>query len=187
MKVDWIACVLAAIAILILPLNWILAGMLASAFHELCHYLAVKAMGGSVLGVRIIAWGAVIETSSMSPGRELFCVLAGPVGGLLLLLVSRWAPRVAICGVLQSAYNILPVYPLDGGRAVGCVVELLPERYRKYGREFQYGISVAISSAAVLAALVLRLPALVFPFLPIMRENFLAKKGKKGYNIVTLK
>ena len=187
MRIDWPACILGAIAILILPLNWLLAGMLAAAIHELCHFLAVKAMGARVLGFRIAAGGAIIETSPMSPGRELLCVLSGPLGGLLLILVSWWVPRVAICGVLQSAYNMLPVYPLDGGRAVGCIVELLPEKYRAYGQGFQYGISIAIMAAAVLAAMILRFPALLVPFLPMMKEKFLAKRGKKGYNIVTLK
>lgn len=187
MRIDGSACILWALAILILPLNWVLAGSVAAGFHELCHYLTVRAMGGRVWEFRIGVGGAVMETSPMSAGRELFCVLAGPVGGILLMLFFRWIPRVAICAGLQSAFNLLPVYPLDGGRAAGCMVELLPGKYRSVGRRIQNGLTIGITAAAVLAALLLGLPAVILPFLPVLKEKYLAKREKKGYNIVTLR
>lgn len=186
MKIDGAACILGALAILILPLNWVLAGTIAAGFHELCHCLMVRAMGGRVWEFRIGIGGAVMETSPMSTGRELLCVLAGPLGGILLMVFYRWIPRVAICAGLQSAFNMLPIYPLDGGRAFGCLVELLPGKYRAVGRRMQKGLSVGITIGFVFTAVFLRLPALVLPFLPVLKEKYLAKRGKKGYNIVTL-
>lgn len=186
MKIDGAACILGALAILILPLNWVLAGIIAAGFHELCHCLMVKVMGGRVWEFRIGVGGAVMETSPMSTGRELLCVLAGPLGGILLMLFYRWIPRVAICAGLQSAFNMLPIYPLDGGRALGGLVELLPGKYRAVGRRVQNGLSVGITSGVIIMAVILRLPALILPFLPVLKEKYLAKRGKKGYNIVTL-
>ena len=144
-------------------------------------------MGGRIWEFRLCAGGAVMEATPMSAGRELLCVLAGPVGGLLLASFYRGIPRVAICAAAQSAFNLLPVYPLDGGRAMGCMVELLPVKYRAAGKRVQMAISLGTASAITLLALVLRLPALILPFLPWLKEKFLAKKRKKGYNIVTLK
>lgn len=187
MKIDGCVCVLAALAILILPLNWLLAGLAAAGVHELCHYLAVKAAGGRVWGFRVGVGGAVMEAAPMSAGKELLCVLAGPMGGILLTLCFRWIPRTAICAGLQSAFNLLPVMPLDGGRAVGCIAKLLPGVSRDAVGRLQGWLAVGITSAAVLAALILRIPALILPFLPIAREIFLAKSRKKGYNSVTLK
>lgn len=187
MRIDAAACILAALGILLLPLNWILAGLIAAGVHELCHLLAVVAMGGRIWEFRLCAGGAVMEATPMSTGRELLCVLAGPVGGILPVLFFRYIPRVAVCAVLQSAFNLLPVYPLDGGRAAGCLVELLPEKYQGIGRRVRKGLAVGTVVAAILAALILRLPVLTLPFLPWMKEKYLAKKGKKGYNIVTLK
>ena len=68
--------------------------------------------------------GAEIETEAMSSFQELIAALAGPVGGLCLLVLSHWIPHIAICGLFQSAYNLLPVYPLDGGRALRCFITL---------------------------------------------------------------
>ena len=187
MKIDGAACILGALAILILPLNWVLAGIIAAGFHELCHCLTVKAMGGRVWEFRIGVGGAVMETSPISTGRELLCVLAGPLGGIFLMLFYRWIPRVAISAGLQSAFNLLPIYPLDGGRALGCMIELLPRKYRVVGRRIQNGLSIGIAAGVVFMAASLRLPALIIPFLPALKEKYLAKRGKKGYNIVTLK
>lgn len=53
-----------------------------------------------------------------SAGREVLCALAGPLGGFLLLFLLHSAPRIALCAFVQSVCNLIPVYPLDGGRAL---------------------------------------------------------------------
>lgn len=121
---------LGALLLLVFPLKWLFAAVAAAAFHELCHMGAVRLVGGQVSGFRIGERGAVMTVGSMTRGRELFCAMAGPVGGLSLLLAARWLPRTAVCGAFQSLYNLLPLYPLDGGRALRCLTELLlPPRY----------------------------------------------------------
>ena len=119
------SCIFAALLLLVLPLQWVIAAAFAAGFHEFCHGCAVHLTGGRVYGVTFGIGGVSMEVGSMSPGRELCCALAGPFGGLLLLLFARWIPRIAICAGVQSLYNLLPVYPLDGGRALRCGVEML--------------------------------------------------------------
>jgi len=46
----------------------------------------------------------------------MWSILAGPAGSMLLLLLSRSAPKIAVCGLFHGLYNLLPVLPLDGGR-----------------------------------------------------------------------
>lgn len=71
----------------------------------------------------------------MSPGRELLCVLAGPAVSFSLLALARFFPRIAICGLVQGIYNLLPIYPLDGGKALRCMVSLLRKhRLRLFSR-----------------------------------------------------
>lgn len=117
--------IMAALLVLILPLRWLGAAALAGLFHEFCHLAAVKLLGGRVTQVSLGLQGAVIVAQSRSKGRELVCILAGPLGGLLLLPLAGFLPRTAICSALISAYNLLPVYPLDGGRALRCASALL--------------------------------------------------------------
>lgn len=118
------AYLLLALLIFLMPLRWLLAALTAAAVHELCHILAIHFCGGQVLDIQIGPGGAVIRTEPMNCAKELLCALAGPVGGFSLLLFARWLPRTAICAGFQSVYNLLPLYPLDGGRALHCFASM---------------------------------------------------------------
>ena len=105
-----------AFLLLLLPLQWVLALVLAVLVHECFHLVALTVQGGRVLSVRIGSGGIQMETDYLSPGKELVCALAGPVGSAVLLLLASWFPRIAICGMIHCLYNLLPLFPLDGGR-----------------------------------------------------------------------
>ncbi len=123
LRVSGSVLILAALMLLVLPLKWLLAATAAALIHEAFHILAVQLCGGRIRAVRIGKGGAVLEAEAMTRGKEAFCALAGPIGGLLLLLFANQVPRVALCAAAQSLYNLLPVYPLDGGRALKCLTE----------------------------------------------------------------
>lgn len=123
-------CLTMALMLLLVPIKWLAAAALAATFHELCHYLAIRACNGGCDGVKFFAFAAHLPLPEMGRGREVLCALAGPLGGLCLLLLARWMPRLALCAAMQSAYNLLPVYPLDGGRALqsGLLLFLTPPK-----------------------------------------------------------
>ena len=114
-----------ALVLLIFPLNWLLAAAIAACFHDFCHYLSLRAFHTKILSVTIKISGIYIETELLSPGKEFICALAGPIGGGALILLSKWLPRTALCALVYSLYNLLPVYPLDGGRALRCGARIL--------------------------------------------------------------
>ena len=114
-------CLAGALMVLTLPLRLLAAAVLAAAVHESFHILALMFCGNGVRNVRIGFGGAVIETEPLSPFRELVCAAAGPLGSFLCLLLVRAFPLVALCGLFQGTYNLLPIYPLDGGRIVRCI------------------------------------------------------------------
>ena len=116
--------ILGSLALLLLPLRWLIGALLAAMVHELFHCIAVIAFGGQVLSLSLGVFGAKIEVSPMSPGREALCALAGPAGSFSMLLIARHFPETALCGLIQGAYNLLPLYPLDGARVLQY---LLPE------------------------------------------------------------
>lgn len=120
-----LALLFLAAMLLILPLQWIGAALLAGLVHELAHAGAVWLCGGCIHRIRIGTGGAAMEIAPLDHARELFCALAGPVGGLLLFPLGQWLPRTALCAAIHSLYNLLPIYPLDGGRAIRNLTRLL--------------------------------------------------------------
>ena len=114
-----------AVELLILPLWFLLSLVIAGAFHEISHYLALKVLNVRVYHISIGPFGASMETEDMEPWRELFCALAGPLGSLILVPFFKWIPGIALCGLIQGAFNLLPIYPSDGGRILKCLLEIL--------------------------------------------------------------
>lgn len=136
-------CVMLALSLFLLPVPFILGWVLAAGVHELCHFVAIRIMRIKVYSVTVGATGAVIQTAPMSPIQELLCSLAGPFGGLMPLLFVRYLPYVALSAAIQSIYNLLPVYPLDGGRALRSVI------IHFVGEDKGHKISGSISTAMI--------------------------------------
>ena len=104
------------LAVLLLPLRVLLGIVLAAAVHELGHLTAMYFLGVPVLGIVFRPSGARIEAGPMEPGVEVICALAGPVAGAVTIFAWKWFPELAVAGLVQTVFNLIPVYPLDGGR-----------------------------------------------------------------------
>ena len=107
-----------AVLLLTVPLPWLFAWIFAAIIHEACHCLAVWICGGRLEQISVSLQGIEIRSNIENPWQSALCSLAGPIGGAFLLLFADQFPRIAICALIQSVYNILPVYPLDGGHVI---------------------------------------------------------------------
>ena len=118
-----------ALMVLLFPLRLVAGIVMAALLHEGGHLLAIRLCGGRVLAIRLRSVGARIETAPMEPGRAALCALAGPTAGALAIFAWRFFPELAMAGLMQTIFNLLPIYPLDGGM----VVRNICCKMRKFG------------------------------------------------------
>ena len=112
--------------------------------HELSHSLVAKAYGLKVRAITLFALGGVsqIEEDAKSAKVEFWVAIAGPIasfiiGGICLALAHSlgWRPRVApqtaatavlywlgYINVVLGLFNLIPGFPLDGGRVLRAIV-----------------------------------------------------------------
>ena len=112
--------------------------------HELAHSLLAKARGLRVRGITLFALGGVsqIESEASDPKSEFSIAIAGPIASIaigLVLLGTAWLggwlpgiePTTPVISVLVwlgyinialAAFNMIPGYPLDGGRVLRAVI-----------------------------------------------------------------
>lgn len=91
--------------------------LLSVAVHEGGHLMSMRILKVPFYGMELHGTGAVIHTGNTSPGKEAICAAAGPAVNLLLIFLTfRCLPAVALVNALLLCWNLLPLYPLDGGR-----------------------------------------------------------------------
>ena len=122
------ACILMAALLLLLPLDWLIAALLAAAVHELGHLAVIYAFGSRTEFLSIGFFGAQIHTGPLDNRAEFFCAAAGPAASLCLLSLCRFFPKLALCGAVQGMFNLIPVHPMDGGRILCCFLRRLCPR-----------------------------------------------------------
>ena len=109
--------------------------------HELAHSLVARAGGVPVNKITLFLLGGVsqMEDEPHSPGKEFVMAFAGPATSLLIAAVSSiagtvlqrsgapwwlWSPLgyLALVNLLLGLFNLLPGFPLDGGRVLRSIL-----------------------------------------------------------------
>lgn len=138
----------------------------AAAAHEAGHLAALCRFGVPVSALRIGAFGARLETvgrGRLSYGRELYTVLSGPAVNVLCALALAWVagrfswPGGFLCAgahLVLGGFNLLPIPPLDGGRALCLLLTWLlgPDRGERLSAAAGGGALVLLALAGAYVA-----------------------------------
>lgn len=117
-------------------------GLLVSiVFHELWHSLVARRFGLPMKGITLFIFGGVAEMSDEPPSAkaEFLMAVAGPLSSVVLGLAflgvgflghgGGWSvPVVAVTdylgflNLILAAFNLIPAFPLDGGRVLRSIL-----------------------------------------------------------------
>lgn len=120
--------------------------IIAITLHEIGHACVAKKLGYQLDKVWILPFGACIsfEEFSFNPDDEVKIAFAGPVVNIILIVLTMtlwWVfPQVyvytysfALANFSIALFNLLPAYPLDGGRILTGILrnKIKPKRVYK--------------------------------------------------------
>jgi Zn-dependent protease len=138
--------------------------------HEIGHALAARAYGIGTRNITLFPIGGVaaLERMPEKPSREIAIALAGPAVNLViagalfigllagsvlltpsLTVMSRnplasFALNVLLANVFLCAFNLLPAFPMDGGRVLRALLAMRMTRLRATTVAVNVGTVVAI-------------------------------------------
>ncbi|MCI8470507.1 MAG: hypothetical protein HFJ35_03305 [Clostridia bacterium] len=119
--------------------------MFFAILHELGHLLAGLLLGMKPEKMEIMPYGVSISFKVMPKDynqkikcgnqlelKKILVALAGPITNLMIILVV-WQMKINIFGAFMILYanlllllfNLLPIYPLDGGRMIKGILHIL--------------------------------------------------------------
>ena len=110
-------------------------------FHEFCHSLVARHFGLPMKGITLFIFGGVAEMEGEpnSPKVEFLMAIAGPLSSASLAAVAYAASKLgtavawpgAVTGVIRylawlnlvlAVFNLVPAFPLDGGRVLRSIL-----------------------------------------------------------------
>ena len=126
---------------LLMQIYWIMGTVgaiglfLSIVFHEMAHSLVARRFGMPIKGITLFLFGGVAEMKGEPPSAkaEFMMALAGPLSSIILAAVFYGLSQIAknagwpepVYGVIRylawinailAAFNLIPAFPLDGGR-----------------------------------------------------------------------
>ena len=140
--------------------------------HELSHSLVSRKKGIPVKSITLFIFGGVaqIDKEAAQPKTELLITIAGPASSLLLAgifygiayLCNGWNVYLfALTGYLSfvnlilAAFNMIPGFPLDGGRVLRAVIWMATGNYSRATR-------IATTSGNAISIMMIAAGVLIF-------------------------
>jgi Zn-dependent protease len=133
--------------------------------HELGHALAYRAFGAAPR-IRLYSFGGLTYGAALPTARSIVASLAGPlagfaVGGVVWLIAEVLPGRspeadavvrdLLFVNIGWGLFNLLPILPMDGGRATSTVLEaLMGRRGELVARAFSLVAAGGLAIGAVL-------------------------------------
>ncbi|WP_206459186.1 site-2 protease family protein [Anaerovorax sp. IOR16] len=101
-----------------------------SLLHELAHGAVARAFGYHPQKISAGLFGGVLYLSetAIKPLHELWIHLAGPAFNILVAALlyafsffywKNWVCELILCNIILGIFNLMPFYPLDGGKIIG--------------------------------------------------------------------
>lgn len=157
---------------LMAPISWGIAIFLSVLIHEMAHAYVANLLGWRVFGIKVdLFTGSAAVDTNIPEKDSIPVVAAGPLSNLLfaiiVLLVTSFVgsdinPTVFkflndlfVVNLILFIFNLLPIYPMDGGRIVKDFLFLKMRSNRRSAKRIAGGISLVFSIGLLLYSILI--------------------------------
>lgn len=144
-----------AVAMFLTGNGFVLAGYtVCVVMHEMAHAEAARRRGFVLDNIKIMPYGASLTGEFAGAGwrDEFFIALAGPLSNIFAAVVftSLWwlvpatyffTEDFVLANIFTALTNLLPIFPLDGGRAVLAIMSRKVPRQKAYKALRIFGVA----------------------------------------------
>lgn len=116
----------------------------AVVLHEFAHAKTAKRLGYALNEIKLMPYGAALcGAEDLRPKHEIAIAAAGPALNFILgmIFAAMWwlipssylfTQTFCVCNIYIGVFNLLPVYPMDGGRILLAALSVKFDRRRAY-------------------------------------------------------
>lgn len=116
----------------------------AVVLHEFAHAKVARRFGYALNEIKVMPYGAALcGAVDLRPKHEIAIAAAGPALNLVLgmIFAAMWwlvpssymfTQTFCVCNIYIGLFNVLPVYPMDGGRVLLALLSVKLNRRKAY-------------------------------------------------------
>ena len=146
-----------------LPFTFVISIFVSVLIHELAHAFVARRLGWNVYKIEVGLFTGSASVDTNIPEKDSIPVVAaGPISNLILgilciplyLVFGETSPifghfinDLFIVNIFMFVFNILPIYPMDGGRLLKDFLFLKMRSNRRLAKKIAGGVSLVFSTA----------------------------------------
>lgn len=166
------------ILFLFAPISWVIAIFFSVLIHELAHAYIADRKGWRVYGIRVdLFTGSASVDTNINEKDSIPVVAAGPISNLILAIVSfplfvvfgstspilgKFLLDLYIVNLFMFVFNLLPIYPMDGGRLLKDILFVKMRNRRSLAKKIAGYVSLTFSIALLIFSLYMSALILTF-------------------------
>ena len=149
-----------------MPVSFVIAIFVSVLIHEMAHAYVADRRGWRVFGIKVDLFTGSAAVDTNIPEKDAIPVVAaGPLSNLLLAIlcipfysflvninpiIDGFMNDLFVINILMFIFNILPIYPMDGGRLLKDFLFIKMKGNRRLAKKISGYVSLTFSVALLL-------------------------------------
>lgn len=155
--------------------------------HEMSHAISGILLGLKLKRIEIMPFGFKISFwQNRNKMKKILVILAGPLVNVIIMIfaiIFKWHTDIAYANLLIAVFNLIPIYPLDGGRLLKTILSFkynFKEKNKITNRVSNITIIILTGLTSIIILYIKNIAiiaALAYLWFMVIREN-------KKYNLM---